>query len=268
MRLKVDMRLATEAFNAATVYASKLTGLDRRKIILAEAGSVLKACAEETKVAPVSKVTAGAILRALRGAGLTRGGQFTVNAGVKDSSTRGRVFMMKKGGAGAGYRRTYDAGFKVLNQHYRGADWIAMKQVVELAEAKMARVLDRAPESVALARNSWVLLADSLGIRLEEVPGGRLSAGAIDKARRARARNDAQVNNAASIIDNAPDHFFITLINRYPAGMHLGFDRMLAVKIAGRSQFLMRACQKGFDGSFQQTARLFPGWVVNKGPMS
>lgn len=256
------MSKAQNAFAQGVNFMSKLTGIDKRRIVLAEVGSVLKACAADTKVADLETVEKGAILRAFRGSGLTRGGQFTVNAGVKKNAPFGRVFMVKKGGPGAGYRRTHDAGFQTLRQHYRDADWLALKQTVDLAKEKETRAMMRAPESVALARGSWVLIADSLGIRLEDVPGGRLSPKAIAQARAAKARRNAQVNNGASQVVNQPGKFFATIINRYPGGQYLGFQTKLAAKVSGRALFMAKALQKGFDGSAQATARLFPGWVV------
>lgn len=262
MRPYVDMSKATSAFNAGVNYMSRLTGIDKRKITLAEAASVLKACAAETKVAKLDKVEQGAILRAFRGSGLTRGGQFTVNAGVKKGAPFGRVFMVKRGGPGAGYRRTHDAAFQTLRQHYRDPDWLALQQTVALAKEKETRAMMRAPDSVALARGSWVLLADSLGVRIEEVPGGRIGAGAIAAARASKARRGLQARNAASVINSEPSRFFVTLINRYPGGQALGFQRKLAAAISGRALYMARALEKGFDASAAQTARLFPGWVA------
>lgn len=263
LRPYVNMSKATSAFNAGVNYLSRLTGLPKRQIVLAEAGSILKACAADTKVAAAEDVKKGATLRALRGAALTRGGQFTVNAGAR--GPYGRVFMMKRSGRGSGYRRTHDENFRALNQHYRDADWMALKQTVAMAKAKVARARAKAAPSAALARGSWVRIADAAGIRLEDVPGGRLSADAIAKARAATARNGAERNNGDAMISETPRTFFVTLINRYPGADHLKFQTMIAAKISGRARFMMTAVRKGFDGSAQQMVRLFPGWTVKKG---
>ncbi len=102
LRPYVDMTKATAAFAAGVNYLSRLTGLPKRQIVLAEAGSILKAAAADTKVAGAEDVRKGATLRALRGAGLTRGGPITVNAGVKAGAPYGRVFMAKRGGPSFG----------------------------------------------------------------------------------------------------------------------------------------------------------------------
>lgn len=252
------MRQATTAFAAGVNHLAKLTGLPKRKIVLAEAGSILKACAADTKVAASEDVKKGATLRALRGSALTRGRSITINAGVR--GPYGRVFMKKRDGSG--FRRTHDDNFRPLNQHYKDADWAFLRQTVQLAKAKVARARAKAAPSAALARGSWVRAADAAGIRLEDVPGGRLSADAIAKARAATARNGAERKNGAAIVRDGPRAFFVTLINRYPGADYLGFERMLASKISGRARFMLTAVQKGYDGSAAETAKLFPGWVV------
>lgn len=260
MRAYVDMKKATAAFAQGVNYMAKLTKLPRRTIVLAEAGSVLKACAAETEVASKEAVEKGATVRALRGAGLTRGGQFTVNAGVR--GPYGRVFMQKRGGAGRGYRRTHNDGFKVIDQHYRDADWLALQQTVDLARAKVARARAKAAPTAALARGSWVRMADAAGIRLEDVPGGRLSPAAIGRARAATAKNGAERNNGAAMVSDRPGQFFVTVINRYPGAGRLRFETKLAAKITGRALFMARAVRKGFEASAADMARLFPGWKV------
>ena len=262
VRPYVDMKKATAAFAAGVNYLSKLTGVDRRKIVLGEAGSILKACAADTKVATPADVKQGATVRALRGAGLTRGGQFTVNAGIR--GPYGRVFMQKKGG-GRAYRRTHDENFKPLNQHYKDSDWLALKQTVEMAKAKIRRARAKAAPSAALARGSCVRIADAAGIRLEAVPGGRLSAGQISAARAATARRGQERNNGVAFVREEPLQFVVTLINRYPGAGKLGFQTMLAAKVSGRARFMMTAVKKGFDGSALQMQRLFPGWTVKPG---
>ncbi len=261
VRPYVDMKKATAAVAAGVNYLARLTGLPKRQIVLAEVGSILKACAADTKVAAPDDVKKGATLRALRGSGLTRGRSITINAGVRGPF--GRVFVKKR--TGFGYRRTHDEGFKPLNQHYRDQDWEFLKNAVQLARNKIARARAKAAPSAALARGSWVRMADAAGIRLENVPGGRLSDDAIAKARAATARNGAEVNNGSAIITDSPQAFFVTVINRYPGGGFLKFENMLAAKVSGRARFLATAVRKGFDGSAKDMARLFPGWVVKPG---
>lgn len=258
------MQKAQAAFAAGVNYAAKLTGFKPKQIVLAEAGSILKACAAETPVADLQKVVSGAILRAFKAAGLTGKGQVSVNAGVRGPF--GRAFIQKRGGAGEGYRRTHDAGFAPINQHYSDKDWQVLKQVVDLADEKSARAAGRAPQSVALARGSWVRIADHAGIDLGLVPGGRISASAIAKARAAKAFRGAEVNNGTSVTLDEKGRFGVTLINRYPGGSSpkLAFGRLLAFKVAGRAKFFQTAIRKGYDGSLEQTTKLFRGWTLKR----
>lgn len=265
MTPSISMQKATAAFSAGVLYAARLTGFKPKQIVLAEAGSILKACAAETPVADKGKVEQGAFLRALKGSGLTGKGQVTVNAGVRgEKGSRGRVFIQKKNGDG--YRRTHDAGFRPLNQHYADKDWLALRQLVRLAEEKTDRALARAPESLAIARGSWVRIADHAGIDLGLVPGGRISATAIAKARAAKAYKGQEVNNGTSVTLDEKGRFGVTLINRYPGGAapKLQFARLLAFKVAGRAKFFITAVRKGYDGSLDQTTKLFRGWTLKR----
>lgn len=264
----IDMTKAQAAFAAGVNYAARLTGFSPKKIVKAEAGSILKAAAAETDVADVAKVTKGARLRALRALGMTgakAGAPVTVDAGIR--GPLGRVFIAKKGGSGAGYRRTHDADFAPLNQHYPDAVWNDLKAAVAAADNKTTSAAQRAPESVALARGSWVRIADHAGIDLADVPGGRISASALAKARAAKAFRGAEVNNGTSVTLDEKGKFGLTMINRYPGGSSpkLQFGRLLAFKVAGRAKFLAMACKKGFDGSLEQTTKLFKGWTLKKG---
>lgn len=265
MTPSISMQKATAAFSAGVLYAARLTGFAPKKIVQAEAGSILKACAAETPEADKAKVEQGAFLRALKGSGLTGKGQVTVNAGVRgEKGSRGRVFMQKKDGDG--YRRTHDAGFQPLNQHYADKDWLALRQLVRLAEEKTDRALARAPQSVSLARGSWVRIADHAGIDLAQVPGGRISAAGIARARAAKAYKGQEVNNGTSATQDEKGKFALTLINRYPGGSsaRLAFGRLLAFKVAGRAKFFMTAVRKGYDGSLEQTTKLFRGWTLKR----
>lgn len=262
MNAFLDTEQAQRNFARAVDGMAKLTGFDRKKIILSEAGSILKTCASRTKVATDAKIKAGARLRSLKSLDLTNGRDVTVNAGIK--GPYGRVFMKKK--SGNGFRRTHDDNFKPLNQHYKNADWQKLSAIVNDAKKIVAKVTEQAKSSAALARGSWVRIADSLGVKLEDVPGGGgIGSSAIAKARAARARGGKEKNNGASKVESTAGRFFVTLINRLPYGRKIGLDRMLTVVVAGRAKFMLTAVKKGFDGSLTQTAKLFPGWTVKTG---
>lgn len=261
--IKFDMLNAEVNFARALDQMGKLTGLDRRKIVLAEAGSVLKKAFAETPKAPSQKaLTLGGRLRAMKALKLTGSGPVSITAG-KGGTTYGRVFLRKKDGSG--YRRTHDGNFAPLNQHYTDAQWAQLSAAINDAKITIGRVVPEVKASAGLARQSWVLIADSLGIRLESVPGGTASSGAISSSRAARARGNRQTRNGASVITQDPVHFAVTLINRLPYGPKLNFQNILAASIAGRAKYMQTSIARGFIGSAQDVARLFPGWTVTGG---
>lgn len=262
MRVHFDTRDAERNFARGVETMAKLSGFDRRKIIMAEAGSILKTCASRTKVAALPKIQDGARLRALKSLKLTRGGDITVNAGIR--GPYGRVFVKKK--SGSGYRRTHDNNFQPLNQHYTDAMWGKLQTTVSDAKKVIAKVTQQAKQSAALARGSWVRIADTLGIKLEAVPGGgSISSGSIAKARNARARGGVEKNNGASQVESNAKRFFVTLINRLPYGKKIGLDGLLAITVSNRAKYMYQSIEKGFRGSLEEVTKRFPGWVVKGG---
>lgn len=260
MKIKFDMSGAQVNFAGAIDRMGKLTGIDRKKIVFAEAGSVLKKSFAETPKAPSqATLTLGARLRALRALKLTGGGPVSITAGLK-GATYGRVFLRKKNGDG--YRRTHDGNFHPLNQHYSDKDWALLRAAINDAKIVIRKVTPEVKASAGLARQSWVLIADSLGIQLESVPGGGASSGAISSARSARARGNKQARNGTSRIDQDAQKFLVTLINRLPYGNRLNFQNILTAAVAGRAKYMQTALAKGFLASAEDVARLFPGWTV------
>ncbi|MBS0328221.1 MAG: hypothetical protein JSR30_00080 [Proteobacteria bacterium] len=263
--LKFDMSNAERNFAAAVDKMSKLTGLDPKKILLAEAGSILKRCFAKTPRPPADAqlVIAGRLkaLRALQLTGGKPGTMVTINAGKR--APYGRVFLRTKKDR---FRRTHDDNFRPLNQHYKDADWELLQNSIHDAKIAVAKVVPQKRAAAGLARQSWDLIAQSLGIRLESVPGGAaVSARALQQARNARVPGDKQRNNGTSRIDENNGKLLITLINRLPYGPKIGFEHTLAAAMAGRAKYMETAIAKGFNGSIEQTARLFPGWTVKTG---
>lgn len=259
MRLKFDMANAERNFARGVDQMAKLTKLDPKAILKAEAGSVLKKAMSDTKGPPSqSTLTIAGRIKALRALGLTGGGEVSINAGKK--GPYGRVFIRKTDGDG--YRRTHEAGFSPINQHYKNRVWAKIQAAIHDAKVAIAKVVPEVKGAAGLARQSWLLIADSLGIRLETVPGGGLSASAITQARTAKVRGGKQINNGKSVTVEAPGKFGVILINRLPYGQRLRFQPILDRAIAGRAKFMETAIARGFTGSMQDVAKLFPGWTV------
>jgi hypothetical protein len=252
------MKKAARNYSRALAAMAKLTGLEPKKLVDAEAGIILKTCAAKTKVATAAVVQTGARVRALRGSGLTSG-KITINAGAR--APFGRVWWRNP--ETGKWVLIFGDAFSKMPRHINDPAFADVRQTVATARQKMGRAVKLAKASAALARGSWVMIADKLGIKLENVQGGgSLAASSITKARAAKARGNKQTANAAAKREESKRLYVLTLINRLPYGRFLGFDRLLTVTIAGRAKFFATAVKKGFDGSLKQTAKLFPGWTV------
>lgn len=256
MKIKFDLSRAQENYSRALTGIAGLPGLEPKKIVLAEAGTILKACAARTKVAPVSKITAGARLRVLRSLQLTKG-DITINAGVK--APYGRVWSR---GASGKWDMVLADNFTNSNRHVSDSRWNAISNKVQDVKTIVAKVIPQAKLAAGLARKSWIQIADKLGIHLEDVPGSTISSGAISKARASKARGGKDSANGQAKQETEATSYFVTLINRLPYGRKIGLDRTLATVITGRANFFATAVKKGYTGSLQQTAKLFPSWVV------
>jgi hypothetical protein len=260
MRVRFDTRDAERNFARGVEVMAKLSGFDSRKIIMAEAGSILKTCASRTKVAPASKIRDGARLRALKALGLTRG-DVTINAGIR--APFGRVWARGETGH---WNLLMGDNFSKFPHHVNDRLWAKVSAKIVDAKKIIPKVAKQAAASAALARGSWVRIADTLGIKLEAVPGGgSIGAGAIAKARNARARGGVEKNNGASQVESNAKRFFVTLINRLPYGKKIGLDGLLAVTVSNRAKYMYQSIEKGFRGSLEEVAKRFPGWVVKGG---
>lgn len=241
---------------------SKLTGFSERTVTLAECGIVLKTCAGRTKVAAPKTIDVRAQVRALRTLGLTGGASnreanVSINAGLR--GPYGKVFLRKKDGVG--WRRTHNAGFQVINRHYKKGDWIDIQEAIADANREMDKARRAGQQSAGLSRQSWVQMADDLGITLEDVPGGGISAAGLKKARAAMASNGkVYANGYASATDDPGRAFYATLTNRLPYWPKLHFDSILAGVIAGRAKFFQQNVERAVFASYAETVRKYP-WL-------
>lgn len=264
--LSVDSR----GFSRALEEMSRTTGLALRKIIIAEAGSILKACAGDTKVATEKTVTQKAINRTLgkTGLGLTKAndpGDISINTGAR--GTFGRVWVRspaQRRGSGKPFRLAGTIGERTLSfsperYHWRRPAWTDITEAVADAAYQLAKVIPAAKKSIGLARQSWVQIADSLGIRLESVPGGRISASAIAKARAAIASTGRPYTNGLGRRHDEAQSFFVTLVNRLPYGTRIGLDRILAKNINGRVRYFHENMRRGVFDHLSTIARKYPG---------
>jgi len=269
--LKVD----TRGFQAALTGLSKFSGRDLRHVIRAEAGSILKACAGQTKVATTAKTDKRSIrkLFGAKGLGLTsatKPGDVTINAGIRGSF--GRVWVKSSEphrGTGRGFRKAGfiskpGASFRPENYHWKNSTWGDINEAVDSVKATLKDAIEAGRRAIGLARQSWVQIADDVGIPLESVPGGDLSAAGIAKARAALASNKRPYINGQSreFADNRG--YVIELINRLPYGTKIGLDRILAKNINARARFFEKNLETGVFNRLRDMARAYPGLTITR----
>lgn len=246
------------------------TGVSATQVLMGFAGVVLKACAGQTKVATADQADKRARLRYLRDQQLTGRSVLmpvTVTAGAKKGTEYGRVFLRTSTGR---WRRTHEAGFRPVEgmlgvgrkkpgDHYPDHDWLLLRSTIATVRRGIAPARAAGRKTIGLARQSWVQIADTLGIRLEDVRGGgTLSAAGIAKARAAIASNGQLYANGLGAIERAQYETIITLTNRYPAGRRIGMDRTLQSVLTGQVRYFEKNLEMGVFNTIANTIRAYP----------
>jgi len=253
-------------FGAALRQMGALTELPLKKVVKAEAGSILKACAGNTKVAQTAKVPGRARQHLIRDLGLNHG-DVVIASGVRNAAAAGSIAAISTGPRSRHKRRfAYGPGNPIgrpANIHWRDSDWRDIEEAKFDYMRKVGQAVAAALKAIGLSRQSWIQIADSLGIRMESVPGGRLSAAGIAKAR-ASIASDGNVHvNGHSREQEGAESYFVDLINGYPANQKLGMPAILLRAIRNRDQHFQTLLNKGVFDSMQAVAQQFPGFYVN-----
>ena len=261
----------------------QLTGFSQRQVLLGFAGVVLKTCAGRTKVSTQARVDRSSHLHAVKSLGYSgskkegRGmGDVTVNAGFrKDKLPFGHVWIRARNrGNKTDWLMARGANFsapqgKGAFSHYRRSlkslkgstgNWFANvdKAATEVA-TKLPISIAKGRRSIGMARQSWVQIADALGIDLLKVQGGgTLSAEGIAKAKAALASSGKAFRNGYGLQGGSGGYDFVDLINRYPGGRKLGFDRTLLGVLAGQNKFFQQSYAKGAFDSQAKACRAYP----------
>ena len=268
MKARANMEAISRAYQGALRQLSSLTGFDQRTVLRAEAGSVLKMWAGQTKVSTQAAVDRRARLKVTRAWGVSGSGgkgtrkadhPITVNAGIRGPA--GRMFILKKDGHG--FRRTHESGFRPLHQHYKAEQWRDLNEVANGVQSDWQKKVPLARRSVGLARQSVVQIADSLGIDLAAVQGRGLSAAGLAKARAALASDGKRYTNGWSAQGGTDTKPHIDLINGLPFANSpkLQMARTLLGVIAGRARYFQKSFDKGAFDSFDRVARAYPNVI-------
>jgi hypothetical protein len=251
-------------------FMDAMTGIQRnlrvplKTVIRTEAGSILKQCAGDTKVATQAQADIRSRTRVTRDLGYSGRGRskgdhpVTINSGMKGEV--GKVFILKKDGTG--FRRTHSKNFDALHQHYKTSQWRDLQDAIADVKAGWNRAIPLGRQAVGLARQSWIQIADRVGIMLETVPGGGISTAGIAKARQAIASNGRAYQNGQAAEFQNNQSYLIQLTNSLPYGRRAKLDRILVRRMNGRVAFFAKNVKLGVFNSVSKILAAYPGFKV------
>lgn len=268
MKPVLNMAEAEKNMNAVIGELTRLTGFSREQIVIEEAGVILKTCAARSPVAKPAKTDLRSRLTAVRDLDLTRHGDLTVNVGIR--GPEGRVWARSKGPRGgaknAGFRMLRGPGHLVgpaMPYHWRREDWTEYQHKLADYKNTARKLTALGRQSAGLARQSWVQIADRLGIPLETVPGGgSLSPNQIAQARRATSSRGKFFLNGTAQKEKSVERFFVTLINNLPFGTKIRFDALLETVMMGRVKYFATNLSKGVFKSMETVAQRYKGFAA------
>lgn len=270
MRLKKDPAIAAAQFSASIREASRLTGYSERDVTRGMVGSVLKIAAGRTKEATDEKTDKRSRLWLTHKMGVssTQGGSpVTINAGVR----------IRKLGPGyiwyCGHSRTGQRYFKLAGQvaddgsaalelaGFSRNELIAVRETALAYANSVGGAKARGRASESMARQSWLQIANAIGIALETVPGRGLNAQGLAKARAAMASNGrAYINGSASESTSGGGKYKVMLNNFLPYALAINLDSLMTSVLAGEANRFNKMHEKGIFDSQTKLARAYP-WV-------
>jgi len=236
-----------------------------RDVIRSEIGSILKQTAGDVEVTTQAKADTSAWRRTLRARGLTSqstatNGYATENVGMRGE--RGRVWYRTKNNRFQLAGEARGGIVKWANLHFKSDDWEAMNTAVSGATAVIPAAVKAARRAIGLSRQSVIQMADSIGIRLETVPGGGISISGISKARAAIASDgNAHINGTGSE-KTERNTYIATLINSLPYCRKIKIDQILARRINGRTAYFQQNLSRGVFDHANKVLRAYPGFKV------
>lgn len=243
---------------------AKLQGFSEQTVTLAECGVILKTCVGRTKFAKPDAIERSTRLSVLRKLDLTQTAgpeSVTINAGIR--GPHGRVwFRTRNDKFQLGGQTSDDAQrFTPSKFHFKFENYIDIREAANDYGLAIRRALPLAQKSAGLARQSWVQISDDLGLILEDVPGGSVSAAAIAKARTALASNGrSYVNGIGTQAYEENKSFVATMKNSLPYNVKAGLDRVLLSTLAGRAKFFEQNVARGVFNSQAETVKKYP-WL-------
>jgi hypothetical protein len=276
IKAKLDATKITAEYSRALRRLGELSGFSPSQVLIGEAGIILKTCAGRAKVATQDKTDKRSRRALGKKYSLTKAqnwGDVSVNMGIKAGKLPGTVWK-RVGKSSAKFLAIGQMGSAWNSIRWRklsgkkGGDWgkytTSVEPVLNVID-NMDRYVQRGRDSMGLSRQSWVQVADELGIQLETVQGGgTLSAQGIAKARAALASNGNRYKNGSGTLTQTEIKAQVKIINSLPYGIAIGMDKQLLSVLGGRAKFFQQAYAKGAFDSMGRAARLFPWMKITK----
>jgi len=273
MSLTIDIT----KFNSMLSELSARVGKPVADVTKAEVGSVLKAWAGNTKVAKpeilerhARKMAVHSMRKTMYGAvksGKVKPREAYINWGAGKSNALGtggiwwRASNSKSGKAVFVPIRT--GGGAVPDSRKNRKAWPATVQdAANLHESEQERITKASMGAAGLARQSAVQIADSVGIRLEEVKGGGISASGLRKAREAIASNGMVYTNGTGKEYTDAKGTVFELVNNLPYCRRAKMDRGLDRAITGRMGLFRKNIEKGVFDSAATISKKYPNIFV------
>ncbi len=274
--VQADNRAVMLAMTTTLKRLGQLTGFSQRQVLLSEAGSILKRVAGLAKVSTQQEADRRSRLHGVRRIGLTGStrqknrGDVTVNAGFRPAPY-GRVWIKVRNGGGRkdwilakgpGFSPpTGSATFTAYRRQLHGTSgkWLTnVEEAVTDVQASVARSIPKGRQAIGLSRQSWVQVADALGIDLLKVAGQGISGAGLAKARSALATSGKVYRNGFGAQGGNGIYDYVDLINRLPYGRKIGLDRNLLTVLSGRAKFFQQSYAKGAFNSQAAACRAYP----------
>lgn len=275
--MQTDVRVDFIGFNRAMVELQRATGQGMKQVIRSEVGHILKGAAAKTKVGNQASVDPKSRLRSVKKLGLTQApsvGDVTVNSGRRKSAPYGRVWIKFRSGAGRkGFLLAKGAGFtdptgsaalRITAKSGAGTDvWLAsVRNAASVVKQLVPGFVARGRRSIGLARQSFIQMADALGIDLQAVPGTNLGAGDIAKARAALSSGGQAHQNGTGKEYARAEKYFVELATTLPYGRRAKLDVVLARAINSRATKFGKNLQAGVFADARKVLKKYPGLFV------
>jgi hypothetical protein len=259
-------------FSDACKAIAKEIGVNQGQIAKQEIGIILKAAVGRTKVATPRAIDVGARLKANYLSGLSKSRYENENTRISITAGTSRVksgfpglvwltrrrkdgsrFFVPAGSIGQSGSFSASGLLSTKSILYKDANDAAQDYGAAIPKAKA--LLEGAQ---GLSAQSWIQIADALGVPPEKIPGGRTGADKIAKTRRAIATTGKHyANGDASYAENS-NGFRIVIGNNYPALQKLKFEQMILTLFQQRIKYFNKNFTANINTNMKRLNQKYP----------